>query len=160
MTKWLSPVCSAAISRRIAHHGRAPLDNSTVKDRKWERNKIEKERGGGGAWEMSQEYKRDNSSTWVCVCAGQAACAGERQPKIKGFFFFLSLQNCTKENISVHPVEIDLCNSTCINSIMGQDCIKGLTLVQDIRHITLPWGRSYCKLHYWMHFLSKQTPGH
>lgn len=31
MTKWLSPVCSAAISRSIAHQGRA-LDNSTVKD--------------------------------------------------------------------------------------------------------------------------------
>lgn len=34
MTKWLSPACSAAISRSIVHHGRAPLDNSTVKEGK------------------------------------------------------------------------------------------------------------------------------
>lgn len=158
MTKWLSPVCSAAISRSIAHHGRAPLDNSTVKDRKWERNKIEKERGGHEKWaKNTKETIAVRECVFVPVKLPVQASVSQRS---RFCFFFLSLQNCTKENISVHPVEIDVCNGTCINLIMGQDCIKGLTLVQDVRHITLPWGRSFCKLHYWMHFLSKQTPGH
>lgn len=50
MTKWLSPVCSAAISRSITHHSTAPLDRSTKYER-WRKK-----------WEMNQKLKIDNNN--------------------------------------------------------------------------------------------------
>lgn len=65
MTKWLSPVCSAAISRSIAHGGAAPLDNGRGEDGKWERNKIEKEGGGGEIWDGNT---KETIAERVCAC--------------------------------------------------------------------------------------------